>query len=51
MKVGKCVGLDDIPIELWKLSGDERISCLTTLFSMIICSGKMTKEEYFSTNI
>jgi len=36
MKCGKAVGLDDIPIEMWKCLGDEGISWVTKYCNIVL---------------
>jgi hypothetical protein len=44
MKGGKAMGLDGIPIEVWKTPGDVAIVWLTKLFNLIFRSNKMSDE-------
>jgi hypothetical protein len=44
MKIGKTLGLDDIPIEVWRCLGDIAIVWLTKLFNIIFRSNKMPDE-------
>ena len=43
-KNGKAVGLDKIPIKVWKCLGEKGISWLTMLFNEILISRKMSNE-------
>jgi hypothetical protein len=52
MKGGKTMGLNGIPIEVWRSLGDVAIVWLTKLFNLIFRSNKMPDEvEHFSTNL
>jgi hypothetical protein len=44
MKIGKALGSDDIPIEVWRFLGDIAIVWLTKLFNIIFRSNKMSDE-------
>jgi hypothetical protein len=44
MKIGKALGPDDIPIEVWRYFGDIAIVWLTKLFNIIFRSNKMPDE-------
>jgi hypothetical protein len=44
MKGGKAMGLDGIPIEVWRTLGDVAIVWLTKLFNLIFRSNKMPDE-------
>jgi hypothetical protein len=44
MKIGKTLGPDDIPIEVWRCLGDITIVWLTKLFNTIFRSNKMSDE-------
>jgi hypothetical protein len=44
MKIGKALGPDDIPIEIWRCFGDIAIMWLTKLFNIIFRSNKMPDE-------
>jgi hypothetical protein len=44
MKIGKALGPDDIPIEVWRCLGDIAIVRLTKLFNIIFRSNKMSDE-------
>jgi hypothetical protein len=44
MKTSKTLGLDDIPIEVWRCFGDIVIVWLTKLFNIIFRSNKMPDE-------
>jgi hypothetical protein len=44
MKGGKTMGLDGIPIEVWRTLGDVTIVWLTKLFNLIFRSNKMSDE-------
>jgi hypothetical protein len=44
MKGGKTMGLDGIPIEVWRSLGDVAIVWLTKLFNLIFRSNKMPDE-------
>jgi hypothetical protein len=44
MKRGKAMGLDGIPIEVWRTLGDVAIVWLTKLFNLIFRSNKMSDE-------
>ncbi|KAM0057343.1 putative RNA-directed DNA polymerase [Helianthus debilis subsp. tardiflorus] len=41
---GKAVGLDNIPIEVWKCLGEEGVRWLTLLFNCIFKTGKMPDQ-------
>ena len=45
MKGGKAMGLDCIPIEVWRGPGDTSIVWLTNLFNLIFQSNKMPEER------
>ncbi|KAM1225087.1 hypothetical protein ACFX2G_044844 [Malus domestica] len=49
MKHRKAVGLDDIPIEVWKVLGETGITWLTDLFNRILKTKKMPNEWRTST--
>ena len=49
MKVGRAVGPDGIPIEVWKSLGDKGVVWLTSLFNKILRSKKMPEEWRKST--
>jgi hypothetical protein len=44
MKGGKAMGLNGIPIEVWRTLGDVAIVWLTKLFNLIFRSNKMPDE-------
>lgn len=44
MKVGKAVGPDEIPVEVWKCLGEAAVEFLTRLFNRILVSEKMPEE-------
>jgi hypothetical protein len=44
MKMGNAVGLDEIPIEVWKCLGDVGIYWLTNFFNKILRGNKMPNE-------
>ena len=44
MKLGRALGPDDIPIEVWKCLGDVGVSWLTKIFNKIIVTKKMQDE-------
>jgi hypothetical protein len=44
MKIGKTLGPDDIPIEIWRCLEDVVIVWLTKLFNIIFQSNKMSDE-------
>ncbi|KAK3517406.1 hypothetical protein QTP70_009198 [Hemibagrus guttatus] len=44
MKSGKAVGLDDIPVEVWKCLGEAAMEFLTSLFNRVLESEKMSEE-------
>jgi hypothetical protein len=44
MKGGKAMGLDEIPIKVWRSLGDVAIVWLTKLFNLIFRSNKMPDE-------
>jgi hypothetical protein len=44
MKIGKALGSDDIPIEIWRCLGDIAIVWLTKLFNTIFRSNRMPDE-------
>ena len=45
MKVGKGVGPDDIPIDVWKILGEDGITWLTNLFN-VIWKGRRIPDEW-----
>jgi len=49
MKVGKALGPDEIPIEVWKCLGDKAITWLTKLFNRIFEKNKIPNEWRKST--
>ncbi|TQE00819.1 hypothetical protein C1H46_013614 [Malus baccata] len=49
MKHRKTVGLDDIPIEVWKILGEIGIAWLTDIFNRILKTKKMPNEWRKST--
>ena len=49
MKMGKAVGPNEIPIEVWKCPGDVGICWLTKLFNKILSSNKMLNEKHSNT--
>ena len=51
MKMGKAVGLDEIPIEVWKCLGDVGVCWLTNLFNKILSSNKLPREWRRNSNI
>ena len=51
MKVGKAVGPDLIPVEIWKCLGEAGLDWLTGLFNVIFRTGKMPNEWRTSTLI
>jgi len=44
MKVGKAVGPDNIPMEVWKLLGEEGLKWLMNFFNVIFESATMPQE-------
>jgi hypothetical protein len=44
MKIGKTLGPNDIPIEIWRCLEDITIVWLTKLFNIIFRSNKMSDE-------
>ena len=44
MKIVKVMGLDEIPIEVWKYLDDVGVAWLTNLFSKILSVNKMSSE-------
>lgn len=44
MRRTKAVGLNNIPIEVWKCLGDEGVHWLTVLFNIIFKTGKMPEQ-------
>jgi len=44
MKVGKAVGPDNIPVEVWKSLGEEGLKWLMNLFNVIFESATMRQE-------
>ncbi|KAK2921479.1 hypothetical protein Q8A73_000964 [Channa argus] len=44
MKSGKAVGLDDIPVEVWKCLGEVAVEFLTSLFNKILESERMPED-------
>ena len=44
MGKGKAVGLDEIPIEVWKCLAEQGVRWLTTLFNVIFRTSKMPSE-------
>ena len=51
MKSGKAVGLDLIPVDIWKCLGEEGIEWLTELFNVIFKTVRMPNEWRTSTVI
>ena len=51
MKMGKVMGLDEIPIEAWKWLGDVGVCWLTNIFNTILSVNKMPSEWRWSTLI
>ncbi|QHN83560.1 LINE-1 retrotransposable element ORF2 protein [Arachis hypogaea] len=49
MKIGRAVGPDNVPIEVWKSLGEKGINWLTKLFNEILRSKKMPDEWRKST--
>jgi len=45
MKVGKAVGPNSIPVEIWKSLGEEGIEWLTDLFNIILKTERCHKNE------
>jgi hypothetical protein len=48
MKEGNAMGLDGIPIEVWRSLGDVAIIWLTKLFNLIFRSNKIPNEWWRS---
>jgi len=44
MKVGKAVGVNCIPVEIWKSLGKEGITWLKDFFNVILKTAKMPQE-------
>ena len=44
MKKGKAVGLDELPVEVWKYIGEMGIKFLTKLFSKLLVGERMPEE-------
>ncbi|KAK3541600.1 hypothetical protein QTP86_033087, partial [Hemibagrus guttatus] len=44
MKIGKEVGPDDIPVEVWKCLGEAAVKFLTSLFNRVLESERMPEE-------
>ncbi|KAK3559330.1 hypothetical protein QTP86_012758 [Hemibagrus guttatus] len=44
MKSGKAVGLDDIPVEVWKCLGEAAVEFLTSSFNRVLESERMPEE-------
>ncbi|KAK3545436.1 hypothetical protein QTP70_007637, partial [Hemibagrus guttatus] len=44
MKSGKAVGLDDIPVEVWKCLGEAAVEFLANLFNRVLESERMPEE-------
>ncbi len=44
MKMGKYVGLDEIPIKDWKCLGDVGVLQLTNIFNKILSVNRMSSE-------
>jgi len=44
MKSGKAVGLDSIPVEVWKYLGEDGVAWLTDFFDVISNTAKMPHE-------
>jgi len=51
MKVGKALGVDCIPVGIWKSLGEERIRWLTDFFNVILKTTKMPQKWRHSTII
>jgi len=51
MKVGKAVGPNCIPVEIWKSLGQKGIGWLTDFFNVILKTAKMPQEWRYSTII
>ena len=44
MKLGKCIGSDDIPADTWKISNIRRVRYLTGFFNKIIRDNRILEE-------
>jgi len=44
MKVGKVIGLDNIPVEIWKSLGEKGLEWLTSFFNVIIETATMSQK-------
>jgi len=44
MMVGKAVGPDNIPVEIWKSLGEEGVEWLTDFFNVILKTATMSQE-------
>jgi len=51
MKVGKAVGPDSIPVEIWKSLGDEGVEWLTNFFNVILKTATMPQKWRHNTII
>ena len=51
MKSGKAVGPDSIPVEVWKVLGEDGVAWLTDFFNVIFKTAKMPQEWRYSTII
>jgi len=49
--VGKVVGPDSIPVEIWKSLGEEGIEWLTVFFNVILKTANMPQEWRHTTII
>ena len=44
MRVGKAVGPDEIPVEVWKIVGEKAITWLQRLFNRLLLEEQMPRE-------
>ena len=44
IKIGKVVGLDGIPIEIWQCLGDRVVTWLTNLYNKILKTKNMSND-------
>ena len=51
MKSGKVVGPDSIPVEVWKILGEDGVAWLTDFFNVIFNTAKMSQKWRYSTII
>ena len=44
MKINKASGIDELPIEVWKMLGDVEINMLVKIFNAVLRVGKMPEH-------